>query len=51
MIEQLSKLGFKKDPNTSVWILEEQHNFSYSDGDGIENYLLDSIRSCQDKST
>jgi len=51
MIEQLSKLGFKKDPNTSVWVLDEHHNFSYSDGDGIENYLLDSIRSCQDKST
>ncbi len=50
MINQLKKIGFKLDQTTGVWQKKNQVNFSYSDGDDIENYLLDSIRNCKDKS-
>jgi len=50
MIEQIAQLGFQKDPSTSVWFRKEQKDFSYSDGDETENYLLESIRASKDRS-
>ncbi|MCC6275682.1 MAG: class I SAM-dependent methyltransferase [Leptospiraceae bacterium] len=51
MIEQIKRLGFEKNHETFIWTKETFQNFSYSDGDRTENYLLDSIRSCGDRST
>jgi O-antigen biosynthesis protein len=50
VIDQIKRLGFQKDTETKVWMQQTQKDFSYSDGDSIENYLLNSIRACNDKS-
>ncbi|MBK8352450.1 MAG: class I SAM-dependent methyltransferase [Saprospirales bacterium] len=50
MLEQLKQLGFQKDSETCVWKGKNQKDFSYSDGDETENYILNSIRTSADKS-
>lgn len=51
MIKQLQKIGFKQDPETHVWVQDKETQFAYSDGDEIEKYLLNAIKTCSDKSS
>ncbi|MBE7411774.1 MAG: class I SAM-dependent methyltransferase [Leptospiraceae bacterium] len=51
MIGEIKRLGFQKNPDTSVWVLPEKKNFTYSDGEKVENYILHSIQKSKDRST
>lgn len=48
--ENLVNSGFILDDATGVWRQDSDQEFAYSDGDEIENYLLEVVRNAQDRS-
>jgi len=50
MKKNFEDIGLIKDNQINIWVPKDKIEFDYNDGDEIENYIFESIKSCNDRS-